>query len=72
MISKPQAIIDYAVRICLDKCARTDMPMTCLSDYVTQLKEAGWDESSLDEFQHAVLAALANSSSMAATRPVEP
>lgn len=61
MASKPQAMIDYAVRTCLDLCVSTNMPMTCLTDYISQLQESGWDDSSMEEFQRAVLLALSKS-----------
>jgi hypothetical protein len=61
MSKKPPEVVEYAVRTCLEKCVQTDMPMTCLSDYITELKESGWDETSIHTFQFSVLKGLAKS-----------
>jgi len=63
MSSKSQTMIEYAVRTCLEKCVQTDMPMTCLTEYIDELKKSGWDDSSIGAFQQGVLLALAKSSS---------
>lgn len=67
MSDKPPNVIGYAVQSCLQKCALTDLPMTCLHDYECELKAAGWNDESIAAFRRLVLESLG-----ALSHPPEP
>ncbi len=53
-----QAAVKLAIACCIHQCSESPAPLTCLQDYLDDLRHRGWDDDALACVKRDVLAAL--------------
>jgi hypothetical protein len=56
---KSRKSIDAKIKACVAQCLRADLPLACLAEFVSQLRQDGWSAQDVHEVELAVLKVLA-------------
>ena len=59
MPSQSRKSVRSKVRECLARCSGAPIPLACLAEFVSQLRQEGWEEADIHQVEVTVLKILA-------------